>query len=116
VRVVEGVGSGARDVRLHTGTLPVRAGDGIDGAADGDGGFQVWVHGPTLARMRAAAGALGILFTQYAFLAHEASHRQVFESGRVNDAAGRTTGVFTDSVTPADDPAGDERALWDGIR
>ncbi|MCU1597525.1 MAG: hypothetical protein QOK08_1822 [Actinomycetota bacterium] len=36
------------------------------------------------------AGALGILFTQYAFLAHEASHRQVFESGRVNDAAGRT--------------------------
>ena len=32
------------------------------------------------------------------------------------DAARRTTGVFTDSVTPADDPAGDERALWDGIR
>ena len=36
------------------------------------------------------AGALGIVFTQYAFLAHEASHRQVFESGRANDAAGRT--------------------------
>jgi fatty acid desaturase len=36
------------------------------------------------------AGALGIVFTQYAFLAHEASHRQVFESGRVNDLAGRT--------------------------
>ncbi len=35
------------------------------------------------------AAALGILFTQYAFLAHEASHRQVFESGKVNDASGR---------------------------
>ena len=36
------------------------------------------------------AGALGIILTQYAFLAHEASHRQVFESGRANDLAGRT--------------------------
>jgi fatty acid desaturase len=36
------------------------------------------------------AGALGIVLTQYAFLAHEASHRQVFESGRANDVAGRT--------------------------
>jgi para-nitrobenzyl esterase len=32
------------------------------------------------------------------------------------DAARRTTGMFTDSVTPADDPAGDERTLWEGIR
>jgi para-nitrobenzyl esterase len=32
------------------------------------------------------------------------------------DAASRTTGIFTDSVAPADDPAGDERALWEGIR
>ena len=30
--------------------------------------------------------------------------------------ARRTTGLLTDSVTPADDPAGDERALWDDIR
>ncbi len=36
------------------------------------------------------AGALGIILTQYAFLAHEAAHRQVFESGRANDVAGRT--------------------------
>jgi fatty acid desaturase len=36
------------------------------------------------------AGGLGIVLTQYAFLAHEASHRQVFESGRLNDLAGRT--------------------------
>lgn len=35
------------------------------------------------------AAALGIIFTQFAFLAHEASHRQVFESGKANDAAGR---------------------------
>ena len=38
------------------------------------------------------AGGLGIIFTQYAFLAHEASHRQVFHSGRANDVAGRTLG------------------------
>ncbi len=36
------------------------------------------------------AAALGVILTQYAFLAHEASHRQVFESGKVNDIAGRT--------------------------
>lgn len=35
------------------------------------------------------AGALGIVLTQFAFLAHEASHRQVFQSGRANDVAGR---------------------------
>ena len=36
------------------------------------------------------AGALGIIFTQLAFLTHEASHRTVFTSGRANDIAGRT--------------------------
>lgn len=35
------------------------------------------------------AGALGVILTQYAFLAHEASHRQVFRSGPANDRAGR---------------------------
>ncbi|MEO6828039.1 MAG: acyl-CoA desaturase [Microbacteriaceae bacterium] len=35
------------------------------------------------------AGTLGILFTQFAFLAHEAAHRQVFTSGKANDFAGR---------------------------
>ena len=35
------------------------------------------------------AGAMGIVLTQFAFLAHEASHRQVFESGPANDRAGR---------------------------
>jgi fatty acid desaturase len=38
------------------------------------------------------AGALGLIFTQFAFLAHEAAHRQVFESGRANDVAGRMIG------------------------
>ena len=36
------------------------------------------------------AGALGLILTQYAFLAHEAGHRQVFASGRANDLAART--------------------------
>jgi fatty acid desaturase len=35
------------------------------------------------------AAALGIIFTQFAFLAHEASHRAVFTSGPANDKAGR---------------------------
>ncbi|MEO8907606.1 MAG: acyl-CoA desaturase [Microbacteriaceae bacterium] len=36
------------------------------------------------------AAGLGLVLTQYAFLAHEASHRQVFASGTANDIAGRT--------------------------
>jgi fatty acid desaturase len=35
------------------------------------------------------AAVMGILFTQYAFLAHEAAHRQVFESGKANEISGR---------------------------
>ncbi len=38
----------------------------------------------------ALAGVLGLLLTQFSFLAHEASHRQVFESNKANDVAGRT--------------------------
>jgi fatty acid desaturase len=34
------------------------------------------------------AGTLGVIFTQFAFLGHEASHRQIFESGRANDRSG----------------------------
>ena len=34
------------------------------------------------------AGALGVLATQFAFLGHEASHRQVLESGPANDRVG----------------------------
>jgi para-nitrobenzyl esterase len=32
------------------------------------------------------------------------------------DTASRTTGLLTDKISPVDDPAGDERELWDGIR
>ncbi len=38
------------------------------------------------------AGALGIIFTQFAFLAHEAAHRQVFASNRANEIAARIIG------------------------
>jgi fatty acid desaturase len=34
------------------------------------------------------AAALGIIATQFAFIAHEAAHRQIFESGKSNDWAG----------------------------
>jgi fatty acid desaturase len=40
------------------------------------------------------AGVLGALFTQFAFLAHEAAHRQVFASRKWNDHAGRWVGTF----------------------
>ena len=32
------------------------------------------------------------------------------------DTARRTTGLLTDTISAVDDPAGDEPALWDGIR
>jgi fatty acid desaturase len=35
------------------------------------------------------AAGLGVVFTQFAFLAHETSHRQVFESGPVSERCGR---------------------------
>ncbi|ROS52527.1 acyl-CoA desaturase [Frigoribacterium sp. PhB24] len=35
------------------------------------------------------AAALGVVFTQYAFLAHETAHKQVFESGRASERVGR---------------------------
>ena len=38
------------------------------------------------------AAALGIIFTQFAFLGHEASHRQVLNSGPANDHVGRVPG------------------------
>ncbi len=38
------------------------------------------------------AGALGILFTQVAFLAHEAAHRQILDSGPANDRLARFLG------------------------
>ncbi|PZE36956.1 acyl-CoA desaturase [Curtobacterium sp. MCPF17_031] len=40
------------------------------------------------------AGVLGVLFTQFAFLSHEAAHRQIFASRKWNDHAGRWIGVF----------------------
>jgi fatty acid desaturase len=39
------------------------------------------------------AAALGIIFTQLAFLGHEAAHRQIFADGRTNDRAGRVLGT-----------------------
>ena len=40
------------------------------------------------------AGVLGVLFTQFAFLAHEASHYQVFASHRLNEWSARVLGCF----------------------
>jgi fatty acid desaturase len=40
------------------------------------------------------AGILGMVFTQFAFLSHEAAHRQIFASHRWNERAGRYLGVF----------------------
>lgn len=41
------------------------------------------------------AAGLGLILTQVAFVAHEASHRQVFESGPANDRLGR---ILADGV------------------
>ena len=61
------------------GTLVVALGGAITGfVLLGDSWFQLLI-----------AAALGVIFTQFAFLGHEASHRQVFESGKTNDRVGR---------------------------
>ncbi|MFG6446259.1 fatty acid desaturase family protein [Microbacterium sp. P06] len=40
----------------------------------------------------AVAAALGILFTQAAFISHEAAHKQIFASGKANDRLARIIG------------------------
>ncbi|HWU47891.1 MAG TPA: acyl-CoA desaturase [Humibacter sp.] len=40
------------------------------------------------------AGGLGLVFTQFAFLAHEAAHRQILTSGPANDRIGRVLGTL----------------------
>lgn len=40
------------------------------------------------------AAALGVIFTQFALLGHEASHRQVLNSGPANDRLGRVLASF----------------------
>ena len=51
--------------------------------------WQVWQELLSVNTGLRSNGALGIIFTQFAFLAHEASHRQVLESGPANDRLGR---------------------------
>ncbi|MDR6972972.1 acyl-CoA desaturase [Leifsonia shinshuensis] len=53
-------------------------GAGVGFVLLGDSWFQLLI-----------AAVFGLLFTQLAFLGHEASHRQVFSSGPTNDRAGR---------------------------
>ena len=47
------------------------------------------------------AGVLGLVFTQFAFLSHEAAHRQVFASHTWNDRAARYAGTFLTGVSYA---------------
>ena len=47
------------------------------------------------------AAALGIIFTQFAFLGHEASHRQVFTSGPANDRLGRVVATLVVGISYA---------------
>jgi len=56
-------------------------------------GFGIWLLGDSWLQLL-MAGALGIIFTQFAFLAHEASHRQILKSGPANDRIGRFLATF----------------------
>ncbi len=56
-------------------------------------GFGIWLLGDSWLQLLMAA-ALGIIFTQFAFLAHEASHRQILKSGPANDRIGRFLATF----------------------
>lgn len=61
---------------------------GIMVAALGGAATGFILLGDSWLQLLIAAG-LGLILTQFAFLAHEASHRQVFTSGKANDLAGR---------------------------
>ena len=56
-------------------------------------GYGIWLLGDSWLQLL-MAGALGIIFTQFAFLAHEASHRQILKSGPANDRIGRFLATF----------------------
>ena len=56
-------------------------------------GFGIWLLGDSWLQLL-MAGAVGIIFTQFAFLAHEASHRQILKSGPANDRIGRFLATF----------------------
>jgi fatty acid desaturase len=45
------------------------------------------------------AGGLGLIFTQFAFLGHEASHRQIFDSGKANDRSGRVLAALVVGIS-----------------
>ncbi len=45
------------------------------------------------------AGLLGIVLTQFAFMAHEAAHRQVLVTGKANDGIGRALGTFVVGIS-----------------
>jgi fatty acid desaturase len=68
---------------LAGGILVVALGGAVTGfVLLGDSWFQLLI-----------AAGLGLIFTQGAFLAHEASHRQVLTSGPANDRVGRALAV-----------------------
>ncbi len=45
------------------------------------------------------AAALGVVLTQFAFMAHEAAHRQVLVTGKANDGVGRALGTFVVGIS-----------------
>jgi fatty acid desaturase len=55
------------------------------------------------------AAALGIVTAQLGFVAHEAAHREIFESGRANDAAGLIVGDLLVGISFSDWKAGHNR-------
>jgi len=52
----------------------------------------LWLLGDSWWQLTIAA-SLGIIFSQFGFLGHEAAHRQIFTSGRANDRAGQILGT-----------------------
>lgn len=45
------------------------------------------------------AAVFSIIFTQFAFLSHEAAHRQIFSSGPANDSLARALGTFVAGIS-----------------
>ncbi|GAA4184392.1 acyl-CoA desaturase [Gryllotalpicola kribbensis] len=68
---------------LALGLLVATAGDVVGMVLLGHSWFQLIL-----------AGVLGLILTQFAFLAHEAAHKQILVSGSANDWVGRVLGTF----------------------
>jgi fatty acid desaturase len=83
---------------VFAGLLAALAADVTGILLVGDSGWQLLL-----------AAALGVITAQLGFLAHEAAHREIFETGKANDAAGLLIGNLLVGISFSDWKTGHNR-------